>query len=112
MQEINRGRGNGVSVAQRLKFAIYKREHLEKFIKEINDHIDELYKIYDPSAEEKDALVKEELAKLLEVVKELRLASDRDSVIHSAMQNILEGNVSGTPSCLLRASLTLSYLAA
>lgn len=109
MQDIYCGRKNGVPVAQRLKFAIYKREHLEKFIKDINDRIDELYKIYDPSAEEKEALGKDELEKLLQVVKELRSASERDSVIHSAVQNILQGNVSRNLSCPL-ASIAYAFV--
>ena len=33
-----------------IKFAFYKEKHLEKFIKDINDHIDEPYKIYTPPA--------------------------------------------------------------
>ncbi|KAK4658852.1 hypothetical protein QC762_0002780 [Podospora pseudocomata] len=87
---------NKVSVAQRVKFAIYKKEHLEKFIKDINDLIDELYKIHEPPVEEQKELGKEELAKFLEVLKELDVASDRDPVIRSAVQNILKQEASRT----------------
>ncbi|KAI3532314.1 small s protein [Colletotrichum abscissum] len=90
MRDIIDGRRNKVPVTQRVKFAIYKKEHLEKFIKDINDHIDALYRIYNPPVEEQDALGKAELVELLQVVKELGLAAERDSVIHSAVQNILE----------------------
>jgi hypothetical protein len=89
MRDIADGRRNKVSVAQRVKFAIYKKEHLERFIKDINDHIDELYKIYEPPKEKESALGKGELVELLEVVKELAIASDRDPVVHSAVRNIL-----------------------
>jgi hypothetical protein len=96
MRDITDGRRNKVSVAQRVKFAIYKKEHLEKFIKDINDHIDELYKIYEPPKEKETELGKAELVELLEVVKELAIASDRDSVVHSALQNILKQENSDT----------------
>jgi len=96
MREITDGRGNKakISVAQRLKFAIYKKQHLEDFIKNINDHIDALYKIYTPPAHKQDELAKAELAELLEVVTELKAASERDSVINSAVSNILDIKVS------------------
>jgi hypothetical protein len=100
MRDITDGRKNKVSVAQRVKFAIYKKEHLEKFIKDINDLIDELYKIHEPPAEEQNELGKEELAKFLEVVKELGVACDRDPVIRSAVQNILKQEASGNSSNL------------
>jgi len=90
MRDITDGRRNKVSVAQRVKFAIYKKEHLEKFIKDINEHIDVLYKTYEPPTEEQNKLGKAELVELLEVVEELGVASDRDPVIHSAVQNILK----------------------
>jgi hypothetical protein len=95
MRDITDGRKNKVSVAQRVKFAIYKKEHLERFIKDINDHIDVLYKLYEPSMEEQAKLGKAELGELLEVLKELSSASDRDPVIHSALQNILKQEASG-----------------
>ncbi|PKX95131.1 uncharacterized protein P174DRAFT_126413 [Aspergillus novofumigatus IBT 16806] len=94
MQDIVDGRRNNVSVPQRVKFAIYKERHLEDLIQKINDHIDELYKIYTPPANEQDELGKTELAELLEVMKELRLASERDPVLKTAVQNF-EQNVSG-----------------
>ncbi|KAK0743223.1 prion-inhibition and propagation-domain-containing protein [Schizothecium vesticola] len=78
MRDITDGRSNKVSVTQRVKFAIYKKEHLEDFIKHINDHIDELYKIYEPPAEKETELGKAELEELLEVVRALAIASDRD----------------------------------
>ncbi|KAH8878675.1 hypothetical protein GQ53DRAFT_756520 [Thozetella sp. PMI_491] len=90
MRDITDGRKNRVSVAQRLQFAIYKKEHLEQFIKDINDHIDVLYKIYEPPAEQQKELGKAELLELLEVVKELGVASDRDPILHSAVQNLLK----------------------
>ncbi|KAK4652944.1 hypothetical protein QC762_0078480 [Podospora pseudocomata] len=96
MRDIADGRKNKVSVAQRVKFAIYKKEHLEKFIKDINDLIDELYKIHEPPVEEQEELGKEELAKFLEVLKELDVASDRDPLIRSAVRNILKQEASRT----------------
>jgi len=90
MRDITDGRRNKVSVAQRVKFAIYKKEHLESFIRDINDHIDELYKIYEPPTEKEAELAKAELGELLEVLKELAIASDRDPVVHSAVQNVLK----------------------
>ncbi|KAK4103748.1 hypothetical protein N658DRAFT_557520 [Parathielavia hyrcaniae] len=92
MRDITDGRSNKVSVTQGVKFAIYKKEHLENFIKDINDHVDELYKFYEPPAEKETELGKAELVELLEVVKELAIASDRDPVLHSALQNILKQN--------------------
>jgi len=100
MRDIADGRRNKVPVAQRVKFAIYKKEHLEQFIKDINDHIDALYRIYSPSVEEEKTLGKSELAELLQVVKELGVASERDPVIHSAVQNILQIKASRNPSIL------------
>ncbi|KAL6230698.1 hypothetical protein BDW75DRAFT_221908 [Aspergillus navahoensis] len=90
MQDIVYGRKNNVSVPQRVKFAIYKERHLEKLIQDINDHIDELYKIYTPPAHEQDALGQAELAELLQVVKELSLTCDRDPVIKTAVQTFFE----------------------
>ncbi|KAJ4299792.1 hypothetical protein N0V90_005038 [Kalmusia sp. IMI 367209] len=90
MQDIIAGRKNKINVKTRIAFAIYKREHLENLIKDIDDHIDKLYKIYTPPAEVQGDLGKAELSVLLQVVTELCLASKRDSVIHSAVNNILE----------------------
>ena len=94
IQEIAQGRKNQISVPQRVKFAIYKARHLEKLIQDINDHIDNLYKIYTPSSNEQDGLGKAELAELLQVVKELGLASERDPLINTAVQALFEQNVS------------------
>jgi hypothetical protein len=96
IQEIAQGRKNQISVPQRVKFAIYKEKHLEKLIRDINDHVDELYKIYTPSANEQDGLGKAELAELLQVVKELGLASERDPLINTAVQALYEQKVSGS----------------
>ncbi|KFA69914.1 hypothetical protein S40285_10501 [Stachybotrys chlorohalonatus IBT 40285] len=90
MRDIADGRKNKVLVAQWVKFAIYKKEHLEKFINDINDLIDELYKTHEPPVEEQNELGKEELAKFLDIMKELGVAFDRDPVIRSAVQNILK----------------------
>jgi hypothetical protein len=95
MRDISDGRKNRISVAQRIKFAIYKKEHLENLIKEIHDHIDALYKIYEPPTEKQIELGKAELVELLEVVKALAIASDRDPVVHTAVQNILRQEVNG-----------------
>lgn len=95
MQGIVNGRRNKVSVAQRVKFAFYQKKHLEDFIKEINCHIDNLYSVYDPPAEKQGELGKAELVEILEIVKELGAASDHDSVIHPAVQNILKQEASG-----------------
>lgn len=96
IQEISQGRKNQISVPQRVKFAIYKAKHLEKLIQDINDHIDELYKIYTPSSNEQDTLGKAELAELLQVVKELGLASERDPLISAAVQTLFDQNVCGS----------------
>ncbi len=98
MQDIVDGRRNKVSVPQRVKFAIYKEKHLENLIQKINNYIDELYKIYTPPANEQGGLGKAELAELLQVVKELSLASERDPVINTAVRNILELKASGNLS--------------
>lgn len=95
MQEIAQGRRNRVSVPQRVKFAIYKEKHLEKLIQDINDHIDELYKIYTPPSNDQDRLGKAELEELLQVVKELGHASERDPLINTAVQTLVEQKVSG-----------------
>lgn len=64
MQDIVKRRKNKVLIPQRVKFAIYKKRHLESLIRKINNHIDELYKIYTPFASEQDGLGKAELAEL------------------------------------------------
>ena len=94
MRDITDGRSNKVSVTQRVKFAIYKKEHLEDFINHINDHIDDLYKIYEPPAEKETELGKAELVELLEVVRALAIASDRDPVLRTELQNILKQEAS------------------
>ncbi|KAJ5887709.1 hypothetical protein N7495_007750 [Penicillium taxi] len=72
MQEIAQRRKNHVSVQQRIKFAIYKANHLEKLIQDINDHIDGLYKICTPPAKDQDSLGRAELVELLKVMEELK----------------------------------------
>jgi hypothetical protein len=94
MQKIVRERRNKMSAPQLLKFAIYDEKHLEKLVKDINDHIDALYQIYTPSASDEEEAGEEEMDKLLKVMKELRSASERDPLINAAVKNILEQSVS------------------
>ena len=90
MQDIIHHRKNSVTVTERVKFAIYKKEHLEKLIKDINDHVDELYKIYSPPPEEQKKLGMDEMRDFLGVIRELHDASGRDPVIQSAAESILK----------------------
>ncbi len=95
MQDIVEGRRNKVSVTQRIKFATYEEKNLETLISKINDHIDELYKIYHSPASEEDALGKAELTELLQVVQLLGLASERDHLLKNAVQTLFEQKASG-----------------
>ncbi|KAI2791707.1 hypothetical protein POX_c04579 [Penicillium oxalicum] len=90
MQKIVHERRNKMSVPRLFKFAIYDEKHLEKLVKDINDHIDALYQIYTPSASDEEAAGGEEMDKLLKVMKELRSASERDPVMNTAVKNLLE----------------------
>lgn len=92
MQKIVHERRNKMSVPRLLKFAVYDEKHLEKLVKDINDHIDALYQIYAPSASDEAEAGKEEMDKLLKVMKELRSASERDPVMNTAVKNLLEQN--------------------
>lgn len=95
MQKIVHERRNKMSVPRLVKFAIYDEKHLEKLVKDINDHIDALYQIYTPSASDEEEAGEEEMDKLLKVMKELRSASERDPVMNTAVKNILKQSVSG-----------------
>ena len=95
MQKIVHERRNKMSVPRLFKFAIYDEKHLEKLVKDINDHIDALYQIYTPSASDEEEAGEQEMDKLLKVVKELRSASERDPVINTAAKNVLDQSVSG-----------------
>ncbi|KAJ5751266.1 hypothetical protein N7533_008294 [Penicillium manginii] len=95
MQKIVHERRNNMSVPRLLKFAVYDEKHLEKLVKDINDHIDALYQIYAPSASDEEEAGKEEMDKLLKVMKELRSASERDLVMNTAVKDILDQSVSG-----------------
>ncbi|KAL5359311.1 prion-inhibition and propagation-domain-containing protein [Aspergillus floccosus] len=90
MQKIVHERRNKMSVPRLFKFAIYDEKHLEKLVKDINDHIDALYQIYTPSASDEEEAGKQEMDKLLKVMKELRSASERDPVMNTAVKNILD----------------------
>ncbi|KAH9427464.1 hypothetical protein MCOR02_012096 [Pyricularia oryzae] len=94
MQGIVNSRRNKVSVAQGVKFAFYQKKHLEDFIKDINCHIDNLYKIYDPPADGLVKLSKAELVKILEVVGELGVASKNDPILSSAVETIIKQEAS------------------
>lgn len=95
MQKIVHERRNKMSAPRLLKFAVYDEKHLEKLVKDINDHIDALYQIYALSASDEEEAGKEEMDKLLKVMRELRSASKRDPVMNTAVKNLLEQNVSG-----------------
>ncbi|KAL4767296.1 hypothetical protein BDW60DRAFT_220626 [Aspergillus nidulans var. acristatus] len=90
MQKIVHERRNKMSVPRLFKFAIYDEKHLEKLVKDINDHIDALYQIYAPSASDEEEAGKQEMDKLLKVMRELRSASERDPVMNTAVKNILD----------------------
>ncbi|TLD03394.1 uncharacterized protein PgNI_12323 [Pyricularia grisea] len=94
MQGTVNSRRNKVSVAQRVKFAFYQKKHLEDFIKDINCHIDNLYTIYDPPAENLAELSKVEVKKILEAVEELRVASKNDPILRFAVETILKQEAS------------------
>lgn len=98
MQKIVHERRNKMSVPRLFKFAIYDEKHLEKLVKDINDHIDTLYQIYTPSTSDEEEAGKEEMDKLLKVIKELRSTSERDPVMNTAVKNILDQSVSSGPS--------------
>lgn len=95
MQKIVHERRSKMSVPRLFKFAIYDEKHLEKLVKDINDHIDALYQIYSPSASDEEEAGKEEMDRLLRVMKELRSASEQDPVMNTAVKNILKQSVSG-----------------
>jgi hypothetical protein len=99
MQKIVHERRNKMSAPRLLKFAIYDEKHLEKLVKDINDHTDALYQIYAPSASDEEEAGADEMDKLLKIMKELRSASERDPVINAAVKNILKQSVSGCRSC-------------
>jgi hypothetical protein len=98
MQKIVHERRNKMSVPRLFKFAFYDEKHLEKLVKDINDHIDALYQIYTPSASDEEEAGEWEMDKLLKVMKELRFASGRDLVMNTAVKNILRQSVSGSRS--------------
>lgn len=95
MQGIVNNRRNKVSVAQRVKFAFYQKKHLENFIKDIDCHSDNLYRIYDPPAEDLVKLGKAELTEILEIVEKLGDASKNDRILSSAAEAILKQKASG-----------------
>lgn len=103
MRELVEGRKNKVSVARKAKFAIYDRAHLEKLVKDINDAIDALEKIYPPPPDKQGDLSKEEIENLVGVLKELNGAiKDRDPLLGSAVQTILNQKVSHLPNLLVK----------
>ena len=106
MKELIEGRKNKVSVARKAKFAIYDKSHLEKLVKDINDQIDALEKIFPPPPNKQEQLSKRELEKLLEVFNELNGAiGQRDPLLGSAVQTILNQKVSR----VLPTYVTLAY---
>jgi hypothetical protein len=58
-------------------------------VKDINDQI------YTPSASDEEEAGKQEMDKLLKVMREMRSASERDPVMNTAVKNILDQRVSG-----------------
>jgi len=94
MRGISFSRKNKVSPLRKAKFAIYDEKHLIDLTKDINDLIDDLYRIF-PTPEEKQAeLSKGELDKLTEVLRELGTAAKgRDPTLASAVQHILNQKV-------------------
>lgn len=95
MQKIVHERRNKMSVPRLFKFAVYDEKHLEKLVKDINDHIDALYQIHTPSASDEEEAGQQEMDKLLKVMRELQSASERDPVMSTAVKNILHQSVSG-----------------
>ncbi|EEU36566.1 uncharacterized protein NECHADRAFT_42497 [Fusarium vanettenii 77-13-4] len=89
MQRIVRGRKNGMSTLQKAKFAVYKKDRLVKLIKDINDHLDQLYRDAPIEDEEQTRLGKAELDELIHVLKALQTASGSDKLLEGALQSIL-----------------------
>jgi len=107
MKELVEGRKNKVSIGRKAKFAIYDKSHLEKLVKDINDQIDALEKIYPPPPNRQEQLSKKELEKLLEVFEELNGAiKQRDPLLGSAVQTILNQKVSRVPEGMRDVCLT------
>lgn len=95
MRELVDGRKNKVSVTRKARFAFYDKKHLENLVKDINDAIDALEKIFPPPADKQADLSKEEIEKLVGVLKELNSAiKARDPLLGSAVQTILNQKVS------------------
>lgn len=100
MRNIVGDRKNRISVHRRAKFAIYDEKHLQELVKDINDHIDSLHKIF-PLSDDTDALnrqsqqTKHEMTELLSIMETLSSAiQGRDELLGSAIGVILEQKAS------------------
>lgn len=94
MRDISFGRRNRVSLLQKAKFAIYDEKHLIELVKDVNELIDDLYKLFPPPDEKQAELGKAELDKLMDVVRELGVVvRNNDPTLASAVQHILNQKV-------------------
>ena len=93
MQSVVSNRRTKTPLIETAKFAIYKKNRLEDLVKEINEHIDNLYHVCPPEKEEQERLGKVEFDELIHVLRTLQTAADRDTLLSSAVTNILNQQV-------------------
>ncbi|KAF9872029.1 hypothetical protein CkaCkLH20_10366 [Colletotrichum karsti] len=100
MRRIVEGRKNKIGVLRRAKFAIYDENHLKELVKDINDHIDSLYKIFPLpddtfSLDKQTQQTKHEMTELLSVMEMLgSTVQSRDKLLGSAIGVILNQKAS------------------
>jgi hypothetical protein len=67
------------------KFTIYKKDRLENLIKDINTHVDELYKIFPLDLDEQERLGKAELEEFIHILRLVWTISEHDQLLNSAV---------------------------
>lgn len=95
MRNISHTRKNKVTMFEKARFAIYDEKHLAGLTVDINGLVDDLYKLFPPPEEKQAQLSKEELDKLIDVLRELEtVVKVHDPTLASAVQHILNQKVS------------------